>query len=158
MADGFVSLDSLLRETAAADAAAEIACADVPEAMPPRIACPCAGALAAVRRFHAALADALDFALDGLLRDIACDVLARELALEPADVSAIASRALQRFANDSPLRVRAHPDEIGCLTDSGVPVVADGAMRRGDLAIDLRSGSVDASLGARLLCALESTA
>ena len=102
-------------------------------------ACPCAGAFSETRRFHAALADALDVALEGLLRDVACDVLARELSLAPADVAAIAVRALARYANESPVRVRMHPEEISRVAGMNVPVVADSELRRGDVAIDVRA-------------------
>lgn len=159
MAEGFVPLDAFLRECEPAAPPAGVPAARIENSgaspQPREEACECAGALASVRRFHAALADALDFALDELLRDVACDVLARELTIAPADVVAIAARALARYAAESPVRLRAHPDEIACLTGMNVPVTADSELRRGDVAIDLRAGTIDASLGARLLCALE---
>jgi len=114
--------------------------------------CPCRDTLAAVRRFHAALADALELALERMLSDVACDVLARELRLAPAEIATIAARALDEAANEVPVSVRAHPDETHRLTDLGVPVIADSALRRGDVALDVQSGSIDVSLGARLAC------
>jgi flagellar biosynthesis/type III secretory pathway protein FliH len=158
MAEGFVALDAFLREASPSVIASEVASAGEYGDEAPHVrneACPCAGAFSEIRRFHAALADALDFALEGLLRDVACDVLARELSLAPADVAAIAARALTRYANESPVRLRAHPEEIGHLAGINVPVVADSGLRRGDVAIDLQCGTIDAGLGARLLCALE---
>ncbi len=160
MADGggFVSFDAFLRQTQPAEQPSAISCAGERGDEPPAARvepCPCAGALSEVRRFHAALADALDLALEGLLRDLACDVLARELSLAPADVAAIAARALARYANDSPLRIRVHPEELFRLDGFEVPVVADSELRRGDVAIDVRCGTIDAGLGARLQCALE---
>ena len=77
------------------------------------------------RRFRAALADALAFSLERLVRDIACDVLARELVLAPPDVAAIAARALERYLEDGPLQVRVHPDDRGACAALDLPVVAD---------------------------------
>ncbi|MEO6836520.1 MAG: FliH/SctL family protein [Candidatus Tumulicola sp.] len=111
-------------------------------------------ALAAVRRFRAALADAVDFAVDELVADIASTVLARELQLAPADVAAVAAAALERYAADSPLKLRAHPEEADALAGFDLAVIADPRLRRGDVVIDLHSGTIDASLGARLECVL----
>lgn len=158
MADGFVSFDAFLRQAQPAVQTLALPNAGdrVDEPPPVRVEpCPCAGALSEVRRFHAALADALDVALEGLLRDVACDVLARELSLAPADVAAIAARAVTRYASESPLRIRVHPEELFRLNGMEVPVVADSELRRGDVALDLQCGTIDAGLGARLLCALE---
>jgi flagellar assembly protein FliH len=107
-------------------------------------------ACAAVRRFRAALADALDATLEALLRDIACDVLARELALAPADLASIVGSALERFAADAPVAVRAHPEEAGTLAGLDLKIVPDVNLRRGDVVIDVAFGSIDATLGARL--------
>ncbi|MGH7736691.1 MAG: FliH/SctL family protein [Candidatus Tyrphobacter sp.] len=103
-----------------------------------------------VRRFYAALADALDCALDDLMRDVASDVLARELALAPADVARLAHDALSRLASQEPLYVAVHRDDAGALAALHVPVRIDETLRRGDASIVLRYGSIDASLGARL--------
>jgi hypothetical protein len=122
--------------------------APVPEPEP--ASAPVAAASHAVRRFHAALADALAAAKDDLLRDLACSVLARELALAPADVERIAIALLARVRDERPVRVRAHADDVSALAHIGVPVEVDERARRGDLTIVLRYGSIDASLGARL--------
>lgn len=107
-------------------------------------------ALAAVRRFRAALADALDAQLDEIVREVVCELLGRELQIAHADVTAIARGALARYAADLPLRVRAHPHDVPALETLELPIVTDAALRRGDLTIELRSGTIDASLGARL--------
>jgi flagellar biosynthesis/type III secretory pathway protein FliH len=148
MPDGFVPLDRALRP--------------VPE--PPTISDEVAAAVvsmrdsepdledaaAEARRFRAALADALALSLERLVRDVACDVLARELLLAPVNVAAIAARALERYLDDGPLRVRVHPDDrVACAT-LDVPVVADERLRAGDVVLDVRCGTIDASLGARL--------
>lgn len=107
-----------------------------------------------LRLFHARIAESVEAAVDTLLADIAADVLARELQIAPAAIEAIVARALQRYAQEQPLRVRLSPCEaerIAC----GVPIVADERLREGDAVIELRDGSVDASLGVRLACVLE---
>jgi flagellar biosynthesis/type III secretory pathway protein FliH len=165
MPEGFVPLDEFFRratvvrsadENASGLAAAAASTLVVEEADGQEYAPELIEALAAARRFRAALADAVDAAVDDLLRGIACDVLARELMLKPADVASIAAGALKRYAADSPVRVRAHPDETSALAGLDLPIVADSDLRRGDVAIDVRTGTIDASLGARLECVLES--
>lgn len=113
-------------------------------------------ALSEVRRFRAALADALDASVHDLLCDIAADVVARELRLRPAELRAIVLRARERFAAEEPVALRAHPDDCNDLCDGDVAVVPDPALRRGDVMLDVRSGTIDATLGARLESVLES--
>lgn len=159
MVDGFVPLNAFLCDPAPAMHPETVEPAAIEETIPPAHtsagACACAASVYQIRRFQAALAEALDAALDVLLRDLASDVLARELALAPAEVAAIAARALERYADESPVRVRAHPDETQLLDACGVPIVADSRLRRGDVEIDLHAGTIDATLGARLLCVLD---
>ena len=156
MPDQFVPLDVFLRGASKAPIRDVAECAaSIGAATSAAEACLCASEIAAVRRFHAALADALDASLDALLREVARDVLARELTIAPADVAAIAARALGRYEGESPLRLRVHPDDVAELSGAVHNVVADGGLRRGDVAIDLRAGTIDATLGARLACVLK---
>ncbi|MEO7201186.1 MAG: hypothetical protein ABI431_00970, partial [Candidatus Tumulicola sp.] len=95
MPDGFVPLDRALRaapepQTVSGDLPTSVVSTN--EAEPDL-----EDASAEARRFRAALADALALSLERLLRDVACDVLARELLLAPPDVAAIAARALERY-------------------------------------------------------------
>lgn len=157
MAERFLSLDVFLRgvpPVAACDATEAFA-GGREAVVSASEQCRCAGELAAVRRFRAALCDALDAALDELRRAIARDVLARELRLAPADVAAIAAGALERYAGERPLRLRVHPDDAAALATGDLNVVADAGLRRGDVAIDLHAGTIDATLGARLACVME---
>ena len=147
MHDSFVRLEAFFVAPAPAPARDEAAAEAQPAQEP---ADDLVEALAAARHFRAALADAVDIAVEDLLRDIARNVLARELTLAPADLVAIVEAALERYAADVPLRVRAHPEEVRALERLGFPVYADPNVRRGDAAIDLRNGSIDASLVARL--------
>ncbi|MGZ3522761.1 MAG: FliH/SctL family protein [Vulcanimicrobiaceae bacterium] len=102
------------------------------------------------RLFRARLREALDRSVESLIVDIAADVLGRELELAPVDIEAIVERALSRFMNEDPIRVRLHPDEAARISAGDVDVVADVALRRGDAVLELRCGELDASLGVRL--------
>jgi flagellar biosynthesis/type III secretory pathway protein FliH len=111
-------------------------------------------ALSEVRRFRAALTDAVALACTTLLEDIAATVLARELQLASADMAAIVADALARYREEDPLLVRVHPDDAAALPGLDVKVVADANLRRADASIELRCGTIDATLGARLACVL----
>jgi flagellar biosynthesis/type III secretory pathway protein FliH len=148
MPDGFVPLDRALRpapepSTVSADVAT--AAVSMRDAEPDL-----EDAAAEARRFRAALADALALSLERLVRDIACDVLARELVLAAPDLAAIAARALARYLDDGPLQLRVHPDDRPACAALDFPVVTDERLRAGDVVLDVRCGSIDASLGARL--------
>ncbi|MBV8638441.1 MAG: hypothetical protein JO322_10170 [Candidatus Eremiobacteraeota bacterium] len=106
-------------------------------------------AIGEARRFRAALADALDACVEELLRDVAGDVLARELRLAPCDVRAIVERAVERYGVD-PLCIRVNSADARAFEATGEKVVVDDRVRGGDVFIDIRQGSIDASLGARL--------
>ena len=105
--------------------------------------------LADIRRFRAALADALDVRIERLLGDIAAGVLARELHLAPADLHAIVARELA-LAGGPPVAIHAHPDECELLQAFAGRVVSDPALRCGDVTIELHSGTIVATLGCRL--------
>ncbi len=105
---------------------------------------------AEVRRFRAALADALEYAVEELLRDIAASVLARELTIAPADVHAIVQQARERYQIDEPFAIRVHPAECAMLQDQPVRMKADPSLRRGDVVLEVACGTIDATLGARL--------
>ena len=151
MSDNFVPLAEFLRP---------VAREPVVEPPPPaeaRIADVCddyCETLRAARRFRAGLADALDAAVERLLRTIANEVLARELQLAGADVAAIVSAALDRFAGDTVLCVRAHPRDWDALAGFDLERVADAALQPGDIRVELHSGTIDLTLAARLDAAL----
>ena len=151
MPDGFVPLDALLAaRTPEALAASPAAPERAPVESVPAAPSETDEAFAAVRRFHAALADALEVALHDVLREIACDVLARELRLAPADIAGVAADVLGRFAAEEPVRVRVHPGDAVLLPPLPIAIVSDSGLRRGDVLLEVRSGTIDASLGARL--------
>ncbi|MBV8151555.1 MAG: hypothetical protein JO101_08455 [Candidatus Eremiobacteraeota bacterium] len=80
-------------------------------------------------------AEALERALRALLREIAAEVLGRELMLAPCEIDAIVARLCRRYA----------------LERAQVRVSASD----GDIALECESGWIDASLGRRLEAALE---
>jgi flagellar biosynthesis/type III secretory pathway protein FliH len=106
--------------------------------------------LSEVRCFRAALADALEVAAQNLLPAIARDVLGRELRIEPADLNVVVAEAIERFGREQVLVVRARSDEIDAMDWLGVELAADDRLARGDAEIELRSGTIDMRLHARL--------
>jgi len=129
----FKSLASILRELrelrdgAAIQPAAIsplIAAIDVPEPAAPRDD----------RLFAARLAERLESAVRTLLREIAAEVLGRELLLAPIEIDAIVARLRERYA----------------LEEIEVDASADG-----DVILTCAAGEIDASLGRRLRAAIE---
>ena len=151
MPDGFVSLASWLRPEPSgacpAPAVEEIAAGTHGDTRDEHDASD--DALAAARNFRMALDDALDTTVAALREEIAHEVLARELELSAPDLHAIVARARERYAVDEPLTIRVHPDDIAACAGLA-RVTGDECLRRGDVVLDLRCGTIDATLGARL--------
>ncbi|HEY2554183.1 MAG TPA: FliH/SctL family protein [Candidatus Cybelea sp.] len=110
--------------------------------------------LGAIRRFRAALADALDAAVARLLREIAENVLARELGLRAADVASIVAKARERLVDERIVAVRVHPRDREALAELQIEKIADTSLQPGDIVVELRSGTIDLRLPARLEAAL----
>jgi hypothetical protein len=110
-------------------------------------------ALREARLFRARLADAFDDARQRLLRELATDVLARELRIASCDLDALARRL---FAEAPFVRIRVAPADVATI--SGAPVVADAELAGGDAIVELAGGAVDARLGVRLATVLEAFA
>jgi hypothetical protein len=107
-------------------------------------------ALRDARLFRARLADAFDEAAARLLRELAADVLARELRLAPCDVAHV----VRRIAACAPaVRVRVAPGDAAGI--SGIDVVADADLCAGDAIVELAGGALDARLGVRLAAVIE---
>lgn len=110
-------------------------------------------ALRDARLFRARLADALDEASARLLRELAADVLARELQLAPCDLASI----MRRVHAAAPIAgVRVAPEDAALIGD--FPVVVDASLRPGDAIVELTGGAIDARLGVRLAQVLEAFA
>ena len=86
------------------------------------------------RLFPALLEERLDRAVQVLLREIAAEVVARELLLGPADVAQIVRRLRERYCIDDATHAR-----------------IDG----NDVAFAMDGGEIDASLGVRVASAIE---
>ncbi len=159
MPDAFVPLAAYLR----ADPPPR---ENLPEAAPPEAAeCGTApddaaaaafGAFVAqIKRMRAALEDACAARIEIFTRDLGATILGRELRLAPVDIAAIIDDALAELRRDLPLGVRVHPDDLHALHPMQLPVIPDAKLRRGDVAIDVRHGSIDVSLGARFEALLD---
>ena len=108
------------------------------------------------RLFRARLADAFDDALARLLRELAADVLARELRLAPCAIAALA----RRVRAETPV-VRLRVAEADAGREYDLPVVPDPELHAGDAVFELAGGALDARLGVRLasvLAAVSTTA
>jgi flagellar biosynthesis/type III secretory pathway protein FliH len=154
MSDEFVPLANYLRPAAVAPSVEVSPACDSEPSDAPYAQAESDEAMRSARRFRAALADALDVAVQRLVRAIARDVLARELQLEPADLTAIVAKALDRQADERVLSVRAHPTDLAALASIGLERVADSTLAPGDILIALHSGTIDLSLNARLEAAI----
>jgi hypothetical protein len=120
-----------------------------------------AAVVAAVREarlFRARLADAFDDAAARLLRELATDVLARELRLAPCDLAAI----VRGIGERAPVvRVRIAACDAAALAGGvllrgcDAAVVVDPALAGGDAIVELAGGALDARLGVRLATVLE---
>ena len=117
-----------------------------------------AATFGAVRRFRAALADALDVAVQRFLAEIAENVLARELRLADADIAAVVAKTRERFSNERVLTVRVHPRDRNALCGLEIDAVLDESLAPGDVIAELRSGTIDLRLRARLENALDACA
>lgn len=147
MPEGFRSLAELLREEQPASSLPEDIEADAEDSNA------ASGEIAAardVRLFHARLADAFESAIADLRRDIAAEILGRELELAPAAIAEIVRRALERCRDERVLRVRVHPDDACSLAGKELETLGDSALRRGDAVLEVTGGTIDFSLGVRL--------
>jgi len=84
-----------------------------------------------------------------MLEILAREVLARELMLAPADLDALAARALRTFADSEPLALVVAPADAERVS-SPLPVRVDPSLVAGDLLIAVRDGEIDARFELRL--------
>lgn len=136
----------LVRTNASPSPAAE---PEPPAALPPPPPPELGELLRDVRLFRARLADALESAREGLVRELAAAVLGRELLLAPADVARIVAQLLDAHASATPVRVRVAPQDVPCVPPRAA-VRADPALAPGDVVLELAGSAVDARLGVRL--------
>ncbi|HEY2475685.1 MAG TPA: FliH/SctL family protein [Candidatus Cybelea sp.] len=160
MREEFVPLSLALRPPPAPDITPDAAAAEPrrePEcrALPDdQVAAEHAATFGALRRFRAALADALDIAVARLLAEIAENVLARELHLGAADVASIVAKARERFLRERIVAVRVHPYDREALEPLELQKITDSTLERGDVIAELHAGTIDLRLRARLEAAI----
>jgi hypothetical protein len=152
----FVSLASLVRAAKPADGAAfPSAPASAPRVEPPPTAH--AEVVHELARLRLAALDAYDRAARRLLRTLADDVLGRELRAAPADVGALAARALEAFAECEPVALVLAPGDVERVRVP-LPTRVDAALAPGDFAIEVRDGAFESPLRLRFDAALERVA
>jgi len=152
--DEFVPLDVFLRPPAS-----EPATPSSPETRTePAVPADCLEAMQAARRFRAAVADAVDVALQQILPEIARDVVGRELRLGRADVAAVVANAMERLRPERVLSLRAHPGELEALAALEILSIADPSLQPGDVILELHSGTIDLRMEARLEAILSACA
>ncbi len=162
MSDAFVPLAALLRPPAPLqEALATTAPAAEPATVPAHVReseREPAAAFGAARRFRAGVADALDLAVRRLLAEVAENVLARELTISGADIAAIVAKARERFARERVVAVRAHPSTRAQLRELEIEKIFDEALAPDDVILELRTGTIDLRMRARLEAALAAAA
>ncbi|GAC1306848.1 MAG: hypothetical protein NVS2B3_02610 [Vulcanimicrobiaceae bacterium] len=170
MADSFVALAASLRDRVAApevvpvplDAPAEPSSATLVE-MPDR--CGEAAAVIPTRESPQALVgeltlmrlaarEAFERRARRLIADLARDVLARELALVPADIEALIGSALVAFADYEPVALSIAAADAGTIR-SDLPIRIDAQLERGDLTVHVRDGAFESPFAFRLASTLE---
>ena len=115
---------------------------------------PYAAVLDELALLRVAAADALRAAMRRALDAFAHDVLARELELAPADVAALAERALVSFAAYEPIGIVACPADAARIA-AALPVRADAALAPGDVIVEVRDGAIESTFDLRRDAALD---
>jgi flagellar biosynthesis/type III secretory pathway protein FliH len=92
--------------------------------------------------------EAFERGVESLLASFARDVLARELAIAPADLRALASQALAAFHRDEPIRLVVAPADAARIT-SPLPLRVDPSLQAGDLVVEVAAGAFESPLAFR---------
>jgi flagellar biosynthesis/type III secretory pathway protein FliH len=87
-------------------------------------------------------------ARERLLERFADEVLARELQMQPADISAVARRLLAEFADDPPLTFLVAPADAARLSVD-MTVRVDASLSPGDIVVAFSAGSIESPLRLR---------
>jgi len=162
VAEGFRSLASVLRERALAPTIAPPAAprppvvAELVPVAPAIVASPTAQVASFcsdVALARVAALEAFERGAAALLERLADEVLARELAIAPADVNVLVRRLVAAFDAASPVAIVASPADAASI-DCAVPVRGDPSLAPGDVVLVVRDGTVDARMPLRLHQAL----
>jgi hypothetical protein len=156
VADDFRSLASVLRARRPAALSAPVGDPVVHEPEPPpqsaaepiAIAGEAASFCDEIALARVAVFEAYDRAGARLVDALAREVLARELALAPVDIEALARRVLLAFADDEPVALVVSPTEAPAMK-AEIPVRVDPSLRAGDLVVVVRDGVIDARFALR---------
>jgi flagellar biosynthesis/type III secretory pathway protein FliH len=154
--EGFVPLASFLRGEAT-HASVRVPADESPPPVAPLVAAPPhADILSELARMRLFALEAFERGVESLLASFARDVLARELAIAPADLTALASQAVAAFQRDEPLRLVVGPADAARVTSS-LPVRVDPSLQAGDLVVEVATGAFESPLAFRLASALEAS-
>jgi len=157
MDDGFVSLATLVTAAAAANTTAaapppsDDGLAGRSGAAAPETGgddCAFARLSKDLALMRVAALEAFESGTERLLRALADDVLARELALAPADVAALAAHALAAYAEHEPVEIVVAPCDAERVR-APVAVRADPTLGPGDLVVRVRDGAFESTFAFR---------
>jgi hypothetical protein len=148
----FISLTALVRGAPAPAASTSVASVPAPSA-PRAVDFAQAGVVHELALMRLAAMEAFEGLAHRALRLLASDVLFRELALAPADVEALAKRALERFAEHAPVAIAISEADAERVR-LPIPVRVDPALCAGDLVVDVRDGAFESHFSFRLEDAL----
>ncbi len=123
------------------------------DALHVRTAATCEHVVEGLALMRLAALEAFERARLRLLEALAREVLARELMLAPADLDALAARALRVFAESEPLALLVSPADAERVS-SPLPVRVDPALSAGDLLVAVRDGEIDARFELRVTGAI----
>jgi len=148
VAEAFVSLASQLR-AAGVPHAQPVKAPSMRDSPPERETLECERIVEELALLRLAALEAFERARGRMLEILAREVLARELMLAPADLEALAARALRTFAESEPLALVVAPADAARVS-SPLPVRIDPSLVAGDLVIAVRDGEIDARFALRL--------
>jgi flagellar biosynthesis/type III secretory pathway protein FliH len=152
VAEGFVSLAAQLRAAGLPrehEIAAATAAPSATDSALERAPFECERIVEDLALLRLAALEAFERARGRMLEVLAREVLARELMLAPADLDALAARALHEFAESEPLALVVAPADAARVS-SPLPVRIDPTLVAGDLVIAVRDGEIDARFALRL--------
>ncbi len=138
MDERFVSFASLLGAAPSETASAPVA-AHVPEP-PDRVTH--AAVFEELALLRVAALDAFERSAARALRELATEVLGRELALAPFDIEALVARALEAFAGAVPIRLVLSPADA-IRVRVALPVRVDAALQAGDTIVEVGDGAFE---------------
>ena len=162
MDDRFVTLASLvvipsLAPSVAVDAAIASPIASSPRAARPILDMARADIAQELSLMRIAALESFERASAELLGRLARDVLARELALAPVELCALAARALAAFSDRDPIGLVVAPSDVAAF-DCALPVRSDAMLEPGDLIVEVNDGAFESRFALRVRETIAATA